>query len=123
MLAIKALETPFLWPGALAAGDFKKLQALALRYASKPIDEITCVIYDESEADEAYDRVMNRHTGAQDGEGMVEWGSDEKNRFSSRHGRGPPAHIGRSGAGLPRGRRRADQFEGPDLHHPRASAR
>lgn len=88
VLAVKALETPSLVAGALAGGDYKKLQALALKYTNNPIDEITCVIYDEWEADDAYDRVMNRHTGAQDGEGMVEWGSDEKNRFSSRHGRG-----------------------------------
>ena len=45
-----------------------------------------CILYDTSERQLAYQRVANRHSGAQDGAGLVEWDSNEKDRFSARHG-------------------------------------
>lgn len=88
VLALKALETPSLVQGALGAKDFKKLQTLALRFASDPIEEITCVLYSQEEAEVAYTWVVRRHTGQQEGAGLVEWASDEKDRFAARHGSG-----------------------------------
>jgi hypothetical protein len=86
VLALKALETPSLVQGALDARDFKRLQTLSSKYLADPIEQITCVLYKQDEADAAFDWVMRRHTGAQEGAGLVEWASDEKDRFAARHG-------------------------------------
>jgi len=88
ILAIKSLETPSLVQGALSARDFKKLQSLSLRFASDPIEVLLCVLYTADQATEAYSRVVTRHAGAQEGAGLVEWDSDEKDRFAARHGSG-----------------------------------
>lgn len=88
ILAVKALETPSLVQGALRPSDFKKMQALALRFASEPIEEISCVLYGQDEAEIAFGWVVRRHTGQQEGAGLVEWASDEKDRFAARHGAG-----------------------------------
>ncbi len=87
-LALKALDTPSLVQSALSPTDFKKLTTLAARFAANPVDEVFCVLYDPDEAQTAYDFVLNRHGGARDGAGLVDWDSDEKDRFLARHGRG-----------------------------------
>lgn len=87
-LALKALETPTIVQSALSAGEFKKLLALSDRFAQNPIEQVDCVLYDNSEESRAIDFVMSRHGGAQEGVGLVEWDSDEKDRFRARHGAG-----------------------------------
>jgi len=94
LLAIKALETPSLVQGALTASDFKQLQGLSTKYLSNPIDELRCVLYSPDETDDGYDRVLHRHTGAQEGAGLVEWASDEKDRFAARHGSARTRSLG-----------------------------
>lgn len=86
MLALKALDTPSLIQSALAPVDFKKLTALSLKFASDPLDEVMCVLFDADEEAAAYEWVLSRHNGAQEGAGLVEWDSDEKDRFAARHG-------------------------------------
>lgn len=87
-LALKALETPTIVQSALSAGEFKKLLALSDRFAQNPIEQVDCVLYDNNEESRAIDFVMSRHGGAQEGVGLVEWDSDEKDRFRARHGAG-----------------------------------
>lgn len=50
---------------------------------------MTCVLFDSEE--EARVWIVNRHTGANDGAGLSEWGSDEKDRYQARHGQRNPA--------------------------------
>lgn len=85
-LALKALETPTIVQSALAPGDFKKLVALSARFASDPVEEVECALYETQEEPQAIAFVISRHGGAQDGAGLVEWDSDEKDRFLARHG-------------------------------------
>lgn len=85
-LALKALETPALVQSALPASDFRKLLTLADRFASRPIESVQCMLYDLAEEAAAVSFVMSRHGGAQEGVGLVEWDSDEKDRFRVRHG-------------------------------------
>lgn len=94
VLALKALETPSLVQPALSVGDFKKLQAAALKFTANPIDEITCMLYAPEEVADAYEWVVRRHTGQQEGAGLVEWSSDEKDRFAARHGSGDRGMAG-----------------------------
>jgi len=85
-LALKALETPTIVQAAMAASDFKKLLVLAEKFQKDPIESVHCVLYEPGEQPAATDFVMGRHGGAQDGIGLVEWDSDEKDRFRARHG-------------------------------------
>lgn len=85
-LALKALETPTIVQSALSPADFKKLLTLSARFADAPIEEVNCALYEPHEQEQAIAFVISRHGGAQDGAGLVEWDSDEKDRFLVRHG-------------------------------------
>lgn len=86
VLALKALDNPAIVSGALGASDHRRLVELSVQYAENAVDELTCVLFD-NEAD-AYHWVTLRHTGANDGAGLVEWDANEQDRFRSRHGQG-----------------------------------
>ena len=83
--ALKGLETPALVVGELNAKQTKRFNALAARYQDEPVETLRCVMF-ESESD-ALPWIELRHTGAHDGVGVAPWGSDEKDRFVSRHRR------------------------------------
>lgn len=83
-LALKALETPSIILNELSPNDQKQLQALSKRYLDDPIEEVHCALFDTE--DEARHWVKLRHTGANEGVGLVEWNSDEKDRWDARHG-------------------------------------
>lgn len=85
-LALKALETPTIVQSALSTGDFKKLLGLSTRFTANPIGEVACALYEPAEETDAIAFVISRHGGAQEGAGLVEWDSDEKDRFLARHG-------------------------------------
>lgn len=89
LLALKALETPSLVAPSLDAGSQKRLNRLAEQHSSNPIESIQCVLFD-SEA-EANHWLQLRHTGQNEGVGLVEWGAEEKDRFNARHGSRLPA--------------------------------
>lgn len=82
LLAIKALETPTLISGVLASAASKRLTDLSRRFAAAPITEMKCVLFDKE--DEAEHWVWNRHTGENEGAGLVTWGADEKERYKAR---------------------------------------
>lgn len=92
VLALKALETPSIVSGALATADQKALTALSARYLENPIDEITCVLFETQTEAEHWVRL--RHTGANEGAGLVEWNSDERDRYLARHGAGRGRTLG-----------------------------
>jgi len=55
----------------------------------KPIHSIKCVLFGPEE--ELNHWVDLRHTGQNEGVGLVEWGSNEKDRYAARHGQRSPA--------------------------------
>ncbi len=83
VLALKALETPSLISPILSQRDAAKLAKLSSDYSRHPLDEIPCVLF-KSE-DEALHWVELRHTGQNSGRGLIDWESDEKDRFKARH--------------------------------------
>jgi hypothetical protein len=89
IVALKALETPSLVAPALDSAGQKRLNTLSRRYAQKPFALVKCVLF-ESEAEAAH-WITLRHTGQNEGIGLVEWGADEKDRYAARHGRRSPA--------------------------------
>lgn len=86
ILALKALDNPSIVASGLSSRDQAHLSPLAQRYAEDPVEEVPCVLFD-SEVD-AYHWVELRHTGANDGAGLVEWNTNEQDRFKARHGKG-----------------------------------
>lgn len=82
-LALKALETPSLVTPALDSKQTKRLVKLADQYASSPLDEVPCALFKDE--DEARHWLELRHTGPNGGRGLIQWGSDEKDRFNATH--------------------------------------
>lgn len=92
ILALKALETPTVVSGALSASDYKVLLGLSTRYQQKPIYQITCVLFsNRADADHWVDL---RHTGANEGAGLVVWESNEVDRYRARRGGGAKRTLG-----------------------------
>ena len=84
VLALKALETPALVSPALSQHQQRRLNRLSAQYVNNPISQVQCVLFD-SEKD-ARHWIELRHTGKNEGIGLSEWGSDEKDRYAARHG-------------------------------------
>lgn len=83
VLALKALETPSILSHALSSSDQQRLAKLSQKYLESPLDSIQCVLF-ESEAESRH-WVELRHTGFNEGAGLVEWDANEKDRFKTRH--------------------------------------
>lgn len=84
VLALKALDTPALVDAALTPARRKRLAELAEAHRQAPIGSVTCVVFD-SESN-ARHWIELRHTGSNSGVGLVEWDSNEKDRYKARHG-------------------------------------
>ena len=83
VLALRALETPSLIAPALSPGASRRLTELSKKYEQDPIENVPCVLF-ESE-DDAQHWVRLRHTGENQGVGLVAWGSEEQDRYYARH--------------------------------------
>ncbi len=84
VLALKALEMPSRVEAALSQSQMRRLLALSRRFEKDPIDTVRCSVLPSTE--EATMWVSLRHTGRNGGVGLMEWGSNEKDRFTARHG-------------------------------------
>lgn len=89
VLALKALETPTIVAPALATAEQKRLNDLSDKYALAPIEDVTCVLFGTEE--EARHWIDLRHTGENEGRGLVAWDANEKDRFRARTGLRKPA--------------------------------
>jgi hypothetical protein len=83
VLALKVLDTPSLIAPVMSQTSNHKLVKLSSEYQASPITSIQCVLFDTEE--EALHWIRLRHTGQNQGVGLVDWGAEEKDRFNSRH--------------------------------------
>lgn len=84
LVALKALENPDSFVGALDSGALSSMRTLARRYQDSPIDSIQCwAVKDRPDAEHW---IKLRHTGENEGAGIVPWGGDEASRFRARGG-------------------------------------
>ncbi|HEX4144658.1 MAG TPA: hypothetical protein VHY91_14220 [Pirellulales bacterium] len=84
LVALKALENPDTFIGSLDAGALASMRSLSKTYRESPIDLVQCVaVKNRAEAEHW---IMLRHTGENEGAGVVRWGGDEANRFRARRG-------------------------------------
>lgn len=95
LLALRALDTPAIVDPVFSPAGRKKLAKLSSAFRENPIASVPCVVFDRE--DEARHWIVLRHTGANGGVGLVEWGPDEQDRYKSRHGdltdRGPAGQV------------------------------
>lgn len=84
VLALKALDTPSIIASELTSQQQKRLAELSARFLADPIDAIDCVLF-EDEA-EARHWIFLRHTGLNDGAGVLGWDPDNQDAFKARHG-------------------------------------
>ena len=84
LVALKALENPDSFVGALDGGALSAIRKLARRYQESPIDEIQCLVVKDRQNAEHW--IKLRHTGENEGAGIVPWGGDETSRFRARAG-------------------------------------
>jgi hypothetical protein len=84
LVALKALENPDSVAGAVDATVLIEIRALAKEYQKSPVEYVNCwVVKDRAEANHW---IELRHTGENQGAGIVPWGSDESARFRARSG-------------------------------------
>jgi hypothetical protein len=86
VLALLALETPSLIAPVMSPASNRKLIELSVKYQTSPVANVQCVLFDTEE--EALHWIDLRHTGQNQGVGLVDWGAEEKDRFASRHSGG-----------------------------------
>ncbi len=87
LAALRALENPSIFEGAVSTNVLSSLRRLAQSYARSQIENINCVLF--ASRDEAEHWIELRHTGQAGGAGIVRWGSDAASRFKARGGTGP----------------------------------
>jgi len=87
LTALKALENPDSFVGSLDPSALDELRILSKEYQNSPIDRVQCVVVKESA--EADHWIELRHTGENEGAGIVPWKSDDKARFKARRGKFP----------------------------------
>jgi hypothetical protein len=83
LLALKALDTPALVSAPLGIALTRQLEALSVEYSKHPLSTISCVLFVDEQ--EARHWIELRHTGQNQGVGLVEWDADAKDRYEARH--------------------------------------
>lgn len=89
VLALKALETPNLIARVLSNSQERKLKKLSKEYLKDPAAKIRCILFESREKADHW--IWLRHTGQNDGKGLVGWKANEKDRFKARRGQRSPA--------------------------------
>lgn len=80
--ALKGLENPDLLASGLNPTMLKELRELSKAYQENPIESVQCLVVKDRE--EARHWIELRHTGTNEGAGLVPWGSDEAARYRAR---------------------------------------
>ncbi len=87
IVAIKALENPDTFVGVLDARLLHQLRELSKQYLENPIDGVLCAVV--KEPTDAVHWQQLKHTGENQGAGVVPWNSQDVSRFSARSGKLP----------------------------------
>ncbi len=84
LAALRVLENPDIVAEAVPVTTLKALRKLSRDYQKSPIDAVTCLVV--SDRDSARHWIELRHTGLNQGAGVMPWGSDEAELFRNRSG-------------------------------------
>lgn len=83
VVAVKALENPEAVSGAVDSTVLSELRSLSKRYLDNPIEGVPCWVV--KGRDDSRHWIELRHTGENDGAGVVKWSSDDVSRFRARN--------------------------------------
>ena len=86
LAALRALENPNIFEGAVKPSTLTTLRRLGKRYQDAPIESVNCTLFKSRE--ESRHLVQLRHTGESQGAGTVKWRSDAATRFAAGTGEG-----------------------------------
>jgi hypothetical protein len=89
LAALRALENPDSLVDAVSPGVLIKLRKLSREYQSAPVETVECWL--ARDRDQARHWIELRHTGENEGAGVVRWGADQTARFRARTGQ-PEIH-------------------------------
>ena len=87
LAALRALENPDTFEGAVQPRTLTTLRRLAKSYQEAPIEMVNCTLFNNRE--ETRHWVHLRHAGESEGAGIVRWPSDAASRFAAGTGEGP----------------------------------
>jgi len=88
LAALRALENPESLVDSVGKSLLADIRRLSREYQDNPIEQVPCLVV--KDRDEARHWIELRHTGENEGAGIVSWGSDEAARFRARAGRLEP---------------------------------
>jgi hypothetical protein len=89
LAALMLLSDPAMAALGYEPKDVNKFEAYGEKYKSSPIESLACVVF--SQRAEANHWIELRHTGENEGRGVVPWGAKEKARFNELQGKPSPA--------------------------------
>ena len=87
--ALKLLSDPAMAALGYDSRNIDKIKSYSERYKDSPIKSLHCVVF--AQRDDANHWIELRHTGENEGRGVVPWGAKEKARFSELLGKPSPA--------------------------------
>jgi hypothetical protein len=87
--ALKLLSDPAMASLGYDAMNVNKIKLYSERYKESPIESLRCVVF--AQRDDANHWIELRHTGVNEGRGVVPWGAKEKARFNELLGKPSPA--------------------------------
>jgi hypothetical protein len=83
--ALKVLSTPDLIASAVKPEILRRFKKLSERFLKDPIDNLDCAVVKNRE--EADHWITLKHTGENQGAGIVSWGATESGRYAERRGK------------------------------------
>jgi len=89
LAALILLSDPAMAALGYDLGQTNKLKSYGERYKDNPIDRLPCVVF--KKRNDANHWIELRHTGENEGRGVVPWGAKEKARFNELQGKPSPA--------------------------------
>ena len=84
LTALRALESPEAFVGALDPVILKEMRALSQDYQANPVESVPCVLIQDRKLADHW--IELRHTGQNAGAGVVPWDTDGQGRFKKRSG-------------------------------------
>jgi len=88
LAALQLLSDPAMAALGYDSISIDKLKSYGKRYKDNPIERLPCVVF--KQRDDANHWIELRHTGANEGRGVVPWGAKEKARFNESQGKPHP---------------------------------
>ncbi len=86
LTALRLLERPELIDGIIDGPVSQKIKELSLKYKSRPISELECVVFSSREQADPWVQLI--HRGESQGAGLVEWDGQVAARYDERRGIG-----------------------------------